>query len=207
MSSMGLKNTDGSFINDEGIKTQMTKEEILKAEKEKIENLKKELKKNGMDDKEIENQIKMIMDADKINKTKDGDDDEFSEPMHAGDDMSSVRRGLNIKNANSNSKRKSTAKNNEFNDFELSKTKDFALEINESEKKSMKSENFRAKAKLTGVPDFTKVRESIDKIGISTTDDRVLINATKVNKNPKLETTHKLGALASVDFDSEKQVN
>jgi len=44
----------------------------------------------------------------------------------------------------------------------------------------MKSENFRAKAKLTGVPNFTQVRESIDKIGISTTDDRVLVNATKV---------------------------
>ena len=59
MSSMGLKNTGESFINDEGaIKTQMTKEEILKAEKEKIEKLKVQLKENGMDDKEIENQIK-----------------------------------------------------------------------------------------------------------------------------------------------------
>ena len=73
----------------------------------------------------------------------------------------------------------------------------------------MKSENFRAKAKLTGVGDLSKIRESIDKIGISTTDDRVLVNATKVTKNPKLETTKgaELGALASVDFDSEKQVN
>lgn len=36
-----------------------------------------------------------------------------------------------------------------------------------------------------------------------------MTNATKVNKNPKLETSKgaKLGALASVDFDSEKQVN
>ena len=54
-----------------------------------------------------------------------------------------------------------------------------------------------------------KVRESYDKLGISVTDDMLLVNATKINKNPKLETSKgaELGALASVDFDSEKQVN
>lgn len=56
----GLKNnTAESFAKDEeGVKTQMTKEEILKAEKEKIEKLKVQLKENGMDPAEIENQIK-----------------------------------------------------------------------------------------------------------------------------------------------------
>ena len=39
-------------------------------------------------------------------------------------------------------------------------------------------------------------------------DDK-LNSRTRVNKNPKLETTKgaELGALASVDFDSEKNVN
>jgi len=36
----------------------MTKEEMLRAEKEKIERLKVQLKENGMDNSEIENQIK-----------------------------------------------------------------------------------------------------------------------------------------------------
>lgn len=71
MSNMGLKKTDESFIDGDAVKTQMTKEEILKAEKEKIEKLKIQLKENGMDDKEIENQIKQIMEADKINKTRE----------------------------------------------------------------------------------------------------------------------------------------
>ena len=56
---------------------------------------------------------------------------------------------------------------------------------------------------------MTKVRESIDKVGISHTDHNVAIGASKVMKNPKLETTKgaELGALASADFDSEKQAN
>lgn len=52
------------------------------------------------------------------------------------------------------------------------------------------------------------MRDSYDKLGKSVTDDK-LVEGTKVNKNPKLETTKgaDLGALASVDFDSEKQAN
>lgn len=53
-----LKNGGDSFVGGEvteGVKTQMTKEEILKAEKDKIEKLKIQLKENGMDPSEIEN--------------------------------------------------------------------------------------------------------------------------------------------------------
>lgn len=48
----------------------MTKDQILQAEKEKIEQLKIQLKENGMDQAEIENQIKLIME-DERPKTKD----------------------------------------------------------------------------------------------------------------------------------------
>lgn len=70
--------------------------------------------------------------------------------------------------------------------------------------KSMKSDlNFRKNAKLTGVPDIKAARES------NTYDDGVLIGASKVNKNPKLETNkpNEIGALVSQDFDSENPVN
>lgn len=50
MSSQGLKNTGESFIIEEGIKTQMTKEEILKAEQERLDKIRIQLKENGMDD-------------------------------------------------------------------------------------------------------------------------------------------------------------
>lgn len=97
MSGMGLKKNDESFIDGDAVKTQMTKEEILKAEKEKIEKLKIQLKENGMDDKEIENQIKQIMEADKINKTREQESEGFSEPVQGADeDISSVRRALNV---------------------------------------------------------------------------------------------------------------
>jgi hypothetical protein len=45
-------------------------------------------------------------------------------------------------------------------------------------------------------------------MGKSMTDDK-LNSRTRVHKNPKLETSKgaELGALASVDFDSEKNVN
>jgi len=54
--------------------------------------------------------------------------------MQAGDDISSVRRGLNIGAANSNLKRKASTKNRadiDQNDFEIGKNKDSALEIYE----------------------------------------------------------------------------
>lgn len=105
-------------------------------------------------------------------------------------------------------KRKDSTKTREVEqiDFELPGQHN-ALEIDETEMKSMKSDaNFRYKAKLTGVPDLQKIRESYDKVGISMTDDKLNVGATKLNKQPKLETTKgaELGALASVDFDSEK---
>lgn len=205
-----LKNGGDSFVKeDEGVKTQMTKEEILKAEKEKIEKLKIQLKENGMDPSEIENQIKQIMDAEKP-KLK-GEDSDFSEPAQPGEEPSSARRLSNINQANKTTlKRKDSTRTRDVEqiDFELPGNHN-ALEIDETEMKSMKSDaNFRYKAKLTGVPDLQAIRESYDKMGKSMTDDK--LNArTKMNKNPKLETTKgaELGALASVDFDSEKNVN
>ena len=75
------------------------------------------------------------MEADKINKTKDGDSDGFSEPMNAGDDISSVRKALNMNSVqNSNLKRKASTKGRDVdqNDFEIGgKSKDNALEIYE----------------------------------------------------------------------------
>ena len=66
----------------------------------------------------------------------------------------------------------------------------FALEFDENEMKSMKSmksiSNQKHKLKLTGVPDLSAVRKSVDKVGKSRTDDRVIIGPTKVQKNPKL---------------------
>lgn len=42
MSSMGLKSGENSFINqEEGVKTQMTKEQIEKKDQERIEKIKK----------------------------------------------------------------------------------------------------------------------------------------------------------------------
>ena len=78
--------------------------------------------------------------------------------------------------------------------------KQFELEIDENDLKSMKSEaNFKYKAKMSGVPDLSKVKESIDRVGVSKTDDKVAIGASKVSMNPKLETTKgaELGALAA----------
>ena len=64
---------------------------------------------------------------------------------------------------------------------------------------------YKHQAKLTGVPDLAVIRESIDQVGVSKTDDKVTIGQSKVNVNPRLE---KSGAakdvLNSVDFDSEK---
>lgn len=96
-------------------------------------------------------------------------------------------------------------------DFHLNGNERFALEIDENDMKSMKSmksiANQRHKLRLTGVPDLSKVRESVDLVGRSRTDDRVFI-ASKVNKNPKLQQQgHDIKALESDDFDSEKQVN
>ena len=204
-----LKTGDSFVKEDEGVKTQMTKEEILRAEKEKIEKLKIQLKENGMDPSEIENQIKQIMDAEEP-KHK-GSESEFSEPAQPGDEPSSARRLSNLNQGNKTTlKRKDSTRTRDVEqiDFELPGNNN-ALEIDETEMKSMKSDaNFRYKAKLTGVPDLQAIRESQDKMGKSMTDDK-LNSRTRVNKNPKLETTKgaELGALASVDFDSEKNVN
>jgi len=209
-----LKNGAESFVDNQAtevVKTQRTKEEMLKAEKEKIEKLKIQLKENGMDPSEIENEIKKIMDAERPKYTKEPNESDMSEPAALGDDASSARRLSNVNNANNTTLKRRTSNRTrdvEQIDFELPGHQN-ALEIDETEMKSMKSEaNFRYKGKLTGVQDMSQVRESQDKVGKSLTDDK-LIAGTKVNKNPKLETTKgaELGALASVDFDSEKQVN
>jgi hypothetical protein len=91
-------------------------------------------------------------------------------------------------------------------DFILNHGK-FALEFDETEMKSMNSmANQKNKFRLTGVPDLSVVRQSVDKLGKSRTDDRVAIGLSKVRKNPKLKTTQgrDIGALDSDDFDSEK---
>ena len=76
--------------------------------------------------------------------------------------------------------------------------------------KSMKSiSGQKHKLRLTGVPDLSAVRKSVDMFGKSRTDERVVIGPSKVNKNPKLKTNQgrDIGALQSDDFDSEKQAN
>lgn len=132
----------------------MTKEEMLKAEKEKIEKLKLQLKENGMDHSEIENEIKKIMDAEKPKYTKEPNESDMSEPMQLGDDASSARRLSNVNNANQTTlKRRTSNKQRDVEqiDFELPGNQN-AIEIDETDKKSMKSEaNFRYKAKLAGV--------------------------------------------------------
>jgi hypothetical protein len=87
----------------------MTKEEMLKAEKEKIEKLKKQLKENGMDQAEIENEIRKIMDAEKPKYTKEPNESDMSEPMHLADDASSVRRLSNVNNANKTTLKRRTS--------------------------------------------------------------------------------------------------
>lgn len=83
------------------------------------------------------------------------------------DSKSSDRRAINANNASGNLNRKrnnSTRKKGSIDksDFELGGASpgQFALEIDENEMKSMKSDinNFKAKAKLTGVPDLEKIR-------------------------------------------------
>jgi len=146
------------------------------------------------------------MDAEKPKYTKEPNESDMSEPAML-DDASSARRLSNVNHANNHTtlKRKTSTRQRDVEriDFELPGNNN-ALEIDETEMKSLKSDfNFKNKAKLTGVPDLSQVRDS--KVGKSVTDDK-LIAGTKVNKNPKLETTKgaELGALESVDFDSEK---
>ena len=166
-----------------------------------------------MDQAEIDNQIQLIME-DERPKTKDHFESDFSEADRIGKEPQSATRLNNQQQTNKTTLQRNNStkyRENEVDqvDFELPSNKNM-IEIDETEMKSMKSDaNFRYKGKLAGVPDMTKVRESYDKLGKSVTDDMIMTNATKVNKNPKLETSKgaKLGALASVDFDSEKQVN
>ena len=132
---------------------------MLKAEKEKIEKLKIQLKENGMDHSEIENEIKKIMDAERPKYTKEPNESDMSEPAALADDASSARRLSNVNNAANNTTLKRRTSNRtrdvEQIDFELPGNQN-ALEIDETEMKSMKSEaNFRYKGKLTGVQDMS----------------------------------------------------
>jgi hypothetical protein len=114
-----------------------------------------------MDPSEIENQIKQIMDAEEP-KHK-GSESEFSEPAQPGDEPSSARRLSHLNQGHKTTlKRKDSTRTRDVEqiDFELPGNNN-ALEIDETEMKSMKSDaNFRYKAKLTGVPDLQAIRES-----------------------------------------------
>ena len=96
---------------------------MLRAEKEKIEKLKIQLKENGMDHSEIENEIKKIMDAEKPKYTKEPNESDMSEPAQLADDASSARRLSNVNNAANNTTLKRRTSNRtrdvEQIDFEL----------------------------------------------------------------------------------------
>ena len=98
------------------------------------------------------------MDAEKPKHTKEPNDSEMSEPAMPADDASSARRLSNVNNAANNTTLKRRTSNRtrdvEQIDFELPGNNN-ALEIDENEKKSLKSDaNFRYNAKLTGVPEL-----------------------------------------------------
>lgn len=96
------------------------------------------------------------MDAERP-KTKEPNESELSEPALPVDDASSARRLSNVNNANQTTlKRKTSNRTRDVEqiDFELPGNNN-AIEIDETEMKSMKSDaNFRYKAKLSGMPDL-----------------------------------------------------
>ena len=86
--SSNKKGGTDSFINndEEGLKVKMTKEQMQQAEEAELEALKVQLRANGMDEQEIENEINRMKDAEKPKDEKQQNGEESDEEINISAD-------------------------------------------------------------------------------------------------------------------------